>query len=131
MCLMRHTSCHEVAVGDSLEMYGLGTGGPLPTIENSPVLEHVKFRLIQKYDPEKDGYRFLHGVAIVRHQKEWMASFGHNKGPENTGSEEASYVFGGRKGKKWSTPITMDNPPGDLAVKIGRASCRERVCQYV
>src|SRR3546814_9762787 len=48
-----------------------------------------------------------------------MASFGHNKGPENTGSEEASYVFGGRKGKKWSTPITMDNPPGDLAVSHG------------
>src|SRR3546814_7185657 len=79
MCLMRQTSGHEVAAGDSLEMYGLWTGGPLPTIENIPVLEHVKFRVIKKYEPEKDGYRFLHGVAIVRHQKERMASFEHNQ----------------------------------------------------
>lgn len=100
------------------EIYTLWTGEELPGHKDIPVIENVKFHLIKAYEPEDDGYRFLHGVAIVRFNDRWFASFGHNKGPENTGSEEAKYMIS-KNGKKWKAVKTLDDPSGDLAASHG------------
>lgn len=100
------------------KIYELWTGGALPKTNDIPVLRHVKFRTIKKYEPQKDGYRFLHGVAIARYLHQWVVTFGHNKGPENTGSEEAQSMFS-KNGKKWGPLITIANPKGDMAVSHG------------
>lgn len=100
------------------EIYKLWTGGEIPTAAALTELKHVKFRTIKKFEPKVDGYRFLHGVAIARYHNQWVATFGHNKGPENTGSEEAQSVFS-ENGKKWGSLITIDNPKGNQAVSHG------------
>ncbi len=99
-------------------VYELWTGDSIPRIADIPVLKGVKFRVIKKYEPERDGYRFLHGLAIARYHGEWIASFGHNKGPENTGSEEAQSMFS-KNGKRWDRLTSIEDPEGDLAVSHG------------
>lgn len=99
-------------------IYKLWTGGVVPNSEDLTVLKRAKFRVIKKYEPQVDGYRFLHGVAIVRYHNQWVASFGHNKGPENTGSEEAQSMSS-KNGKHWGSLTNIDNPEGDLAVSHG------------
>lgn len=100
------------------EIYKLWTGGAVPTRAELSLLKNVKFRTIKKFEPQKDGYRFLHGVAIARYQNQWIATFGHNKGAENTGSEEAQSSTS-KNGKKWSPLITIANPEGNIAVSHG------------
>ena len=43
------------------------------------------------YEPEIDGCGFLHGVALCWHRGDLYASFGHNKGSENTLTEEGRF----------------------------------------
>ena len=103
---------------DSLEMYTLWSGGAIPKSADLQELSHVRFRTIKKFEPEVDGYRFLHGLTIDRYHKRWVATFGHNKGPENTGTEEAQSTFS-KNLRKWSKVNTIANPKGDLAVSHG------------
>ena len=84
----------------------------LPRASEAPLLGGVLFHIIKKREPEVDGYDWLHGVAIVRHKGVLYASWGHNKGLENTMGE----VVQGRRstddGRTWS-PVEMieaDNP---------------------
>ena len=100
------------------EVYELWTGGKIPNHEELPLIKNTKFRLIKKHEPQTDGYNFLHGLAIVRYGGEWIVSFGHNKGSENTGSEEAQSMFS-KNGKGWDGVLSIDDPPGDLAVSHG------------
>lgn len=100
------------------QIYQLWTGGQIPAKAELKELKHVKFRTIKKFEPEVDGYRFLHGVAIARYQDQWVVTFGHNKGAENTGSEEAQSMFS-KNGKNWGPLITIANPSGDQAVSHG------------
>lgn len=103
---------------EAVSVYDLWTGDSIPRIADIAVLKRVKFRVIKKYEPERDGYRFLHGLAIARYHGQWIVSFGHNKGPENTGSEEAQSMFS-KNGKRWDKLTNIDNPEGDLAVSHG------------
>ncbi|MCB1077877.1 MAG: exo-alpha-sialidase, partial [Verrucomicrobiae bacterium] len=57
---------------------------PLGQSAALPVLEGVRFSVIKPYEFQKDGYRFLHGVALAFHGGRLYASFGHNRGGENT-----------------------------------------------
>ena len=100
------------------QLYPLWTGGEIPTSNAVPVLKHVKFIEIKKYEPQVDQYRFLHGMAIARFQHQWVVSFGHNKGAENTGSEEAQSMIS-KTGRRWGDLHTIDNPAGDIAVSHG------------
>ncbi len=93
---------------------------PLPKSAALPVLSNVAFRVIKRYEFEKDGYRFLHGVALAWHKDKLYASFGHNKGGENTDTEEARVCSSPDGGRTWSALTTMDagDAPG-LGVSHG------------
>ncbi|UUO06353.1 exo-alpha-sialidase [Blastopirellula sp. J2-11] len=85
-----------------------------------PELSDVEFRVIKPYEFKQDGYRFLHGVALAWHHDRLYASFGHNRGSENTDTEEARYRVSDDAGKTWSEvlPIDTDDQPG-LGVSHG------------
>ena len=106
--------------GDEFLVYKLWTGDSVPKTSVIPQLKHVKFRTIKQFEPGKDGYRFLHGVAIVRYHNTWVTSFGNNRGGENTGSEEANSRFS-KNGKSWGPLIPVGRPGtiDSLAVSHG------------
>ena len=74
---------------------------PFPSKEEIPVLDNVEFSVIKPYEFYKDGYRFLHGVAVIWYKDKIYASFGHNKNGENTVTEEANYRVSKDGGKTW------------------------------
>jgi hypothetical protein len=81
---------------------------PLPKAADLPRLAGVEFYVIKPYEFDKDGYRFLHGVALAWHKGRLYASFGHNKGGENTDTEEARFTTSDDGGKTWSPVATID-----------------------
>ena len=83
----------------------------LPKAAELPVLDGTEFHVIKRYEPKADGYRFLHGVALAWHQDRLFASFGHNKGGENTDTEEARFCTSADGGRTWSHVATID--PGE------------------
>lgn len=90
------------------------TTSPFPRAIEIPRLAGVEFHVIKPYEFDKDGYRFLHGVALAWHKGRLYASFGHNKGGENTETEEARFTVSDDGGKTWSAVATIDagNEPG-------------------
>lgn len=84
------------------------SGAPVPKAAELPRVEGARFHVIKPYEPDKDGYRFLHGVALAWHQGKLYASFGHNKGGENTETEEARFTISNDGGRTWSEVATMD-----------------------
>lgn len=83
----------------------------LPKAAELPQVQGTEFHVIKRYEPKADGYRFLHGVALAWHQDRLFASFGHNRGGENTDTEEARFCTSADGGKTWSHVATID--PGD------------------
>jgi hypothetical protein len=73
-----------------------------------PVIEGARFSVIKPYAFAQDGYRFLHGVALCFHEGKLYASFGHNRGGENTDTEEARYTVSEDEGRTWSEVRTID-----------------------
>jgi hypothetical protein len=93
---------------------------PLPCAVDMPVIAGTRFAVIKPYEFKQDGYRFLHGVALAWHQNRLYASFGHNKGGENTGSEEARGRVSDDGGRTWGETFTIDSgEEPDLAVSHG------------
>lgn len=93
---------------------------PVPKAEEIPVLEGVEFHVIKQWNQKQDGYTFLHGVNLAWHNGELFASFGHNKGAENTVSEEAQYRVSADGGKSWSELRVIDaGDEENLAVSHG------------
>lgn len=92
---------------------------PLPKATDLPVLEGVRFSVIKPYEFQKDGYRFLHGVALAFHGERLYASFGHNRGGENTDTEEARFCVSEDKGQTWSEVRTIDSGEGPVGVSHG------------
>ena len=85
-----------------------------------PKLEGVEFHVIKKWDKDADGYTFLHGVGLCWHKDRLYASFAHNKGKENTVTEEAQYRVSDDGGKTWSALRAIDSgEEKDLAVSHG------------
>jgi hypothetical protein len=99
----------------------LWTGAALPKTSEAEVLQGVQFHVIKKYERKVDGYGFLHGVALAWHKDKLYASFGHNKGGENTLTEEGRYCVSEDGGKTWSKVRTIDVgiEEDDLAVSHG------------
>jgi len=93
----------------------------LPKADELETLKNVVFSVIKQHEPDIDGgYGFLHGVALCWHKGKLYASFGHNKGPENTAEEEARGRISSDAGKTWGELFTIDH--GDepnLAVSHG------------
>jgi len=93
---------------------------PLPKAADIPLIEGTRFAAIKPYEFTKDGYRFLHGVGLVWHKNRLYASFGHNQGGENTGSEEARGRVSDDGGRTWGEPFTIDSgDEPELAVSHG------------
>ncbi len=80
----------------------------LAAAKDLPVLDGVEFHVIKKWDKEADGYTFLHGVGLCWHKGKLYASIGHNKGDENTVTEEAQYRVSEDGGKTWSELRVID-----------------------
>lgn len=81
---------------------------PVPKAAGLTPLPDVRFSVIKPYEFSRDGYRFLHGVALCFHQDRLYASFGHNRGGENTDTEEARWCVSEDRGKTWSEVRTLD-----------------------
>lgn len=94
-------------------------GGDVPKSFDIPVLKGVSFHVIKPYEFHKDGYRFLHGVGLGFHKGRLYASFGHNRGGENTDTEEARFTVSEDGGRTWSTVRTMDAGEPGLGVSHG------------
>jgi hypothetical protein len=92
----------------------------LAEAKDLPVLDGVEFHVIKKWDKEADGYTFLHGVGLCWHKGKLYASIGHNKGDENTVTEEAQYRVSEDGGKKWGELRVIDaGEEENLAVSHG------------
>lgn len=92
----------------------------LAEAKDLPVLDGVEFHVIKKWDKEADGYTFLHGVGLCWHKGKLYASIGHNKGEENTVTEEAQNRVSEDGGQTWSELRAIDaGEEKDLAVSHG------------
>ncbi len=93
---------------------------PLAKADELPVVDGAEFHVIKKWDKPADGYTFLHGVGLAWHKGKLYASIGHNKGEENTVTEEAQYRVSADGGKTWSELRVIDaGEEENLAVSHG------------
>lgn len=93
---------------------------PVPAAADLPDVEGIKFHVIKARQPERDGFNWLHGVALAWHGEKLFASFGHNSGKENTASEIANYTVSEDGGQTWSkVKLIDDGKEEDLAVSHG------------
>ncbi len=91
----------------------------LPKAADLPVIKEVRFSVIKPYEFKNDGYRFLHGVSLCFHKGKLYAGFGHNKGGENTDTEEARYCVSGDEGRTWGEVKMIDSGDGPVGVSHG------------
>ncbi len=95
---------------------------PVPRSGELDDVRGARFHLIKAYEPARDGgYEFLHGVGLVWHKGKLYASWGHNKGAENTAGEEARGRVSTDGGRTWGDVFTIDaarESPG-MAVSHG------------
>ena len=80
------TALSAVAAAETVNLWN---GAPVPRAAELERLEGVEFSVIKKHEPEQDGYDWLHGVALCWHKGRLWASYGTNRGKENTPTEEA------------------------------------------
>jgi len=83
---------------------------PLPKTAELSELKGVQFHVIKAIEPKIDEYKWLHGVALVWHKGRLFASFGNNKGAENTVGEEARGRVSSDGGKTWGEVFTIATP---------------------
>jgi hypothetical protein len=107
------------ALRSAADPVALWSGGALPTAAEASVLTGATFHVIKRYEPETDGYFWLHGVALAWHKGRLFASFGHNMGSENTATEEARWRVSDDGGATWGAVQTIDPGAGDLGVSHG------------
>ncbi len=108
---------HEIP--EPVEPAMLWAGGPLPKSADIPALEGVAFHAIKKPRPDTDGCNWTLGVGLAWHKGKLYASYGFNKGDENTPTEEAHARVSGDGGKTWGAPVVMDHGEGNLGVSHG------------
>lgn len=94
---------------------------PFPSSAAAPLVRGAEFFVIKRFEPEVDGYPWLHGVNLAWHRGKLYASFGHNRGKENTASEEARGRISHDGGRTWGEVFTIDagTESDDLAVSHG------------
>jgi len=80
---------------------------PMPEPGELQPVADTTFHVIKPWEPEVDGYRWLHGLALRFHRGALYASFGHNRGEENTAGELARYCVSRDNGATWSSPRTI------------------------
>ena len=98
---------HEVPKAEVSDVPLWLAEGPVPKAAELSEVQGVRFQVIKAHEPEKDGYIWLHGVGLAWHKGKLYASFGHNKGEENTQGEEARGRWSDDGGKTWSDAFTI------------------------
>ena len=112
------SATHEVpklAVG--LPLWDSNT--PLPKAAELPQVAGAKFYGLKKPRPDEDGCNFTLGVGLAWHKGRLHASYGFNKGSENTVTEEAHVRVSEDGGKTWGQPVVMDAGEGNLGASHG------------
>lgn len=114
------TSTHELPKPKLADFPLWDDSQKLAEAKDLPVLDGVEFHVIKRWDKAADGYTFLHGVGLAWHKGRLYTSIGHNKGAENTVSEEAQYRVSEDGGKTWGELRVIDaGEEKDLAVSHG------------
>jgi hypothetical protein len=91
----------------------------LPKASKLPQVQGAEFHVIKKQAPDNDRCRFTLGVGLAWHKGKLYASYGFNRGEENTPTEEAHVKVSDDGGKTWGSAQVMDAGEGDLAVSHG------------
>jgi hypothetical protein len=91
----------------------------LPKAAELTQVKNAEFYVIKQPRPDFDDCNFTLGVGLAWHKGKLYASYGYNKGEENTPTEEAHVRISENDGKTWGLPIVMDAGEGDLAVSHG------------
>jgi hypothetical protein len=91
----------------------------IPKAAELPQVQGAEFHVIKKRAPDDDQCRFTLGVGLAWHQGRLYASYGFNRGEENTPTEEAHVKVSDDGGKTWGPAQVMDVGEGDLAVSHG------------
>lgn len=91
--------------------YSLWTGPSIPTdVAQIPFVPDIKHRTIHR--PTTDGYRFLHGAAIVHHQGTFYANWANSPTNENGPHETLQGKRSTDGGATWS-PLEVIGPGFD------------------
>ena len=98
---------HEIPKAEISDVPLWLAAGPIPKAAELSDVQGVRFQVIKAHEPEKDGYIWLHGVGLAWHKGKLYASFGHNKGSENTAGEQARGRVSSDGGKTWSDTFTI------------------------
>ena len=110
------TTPHKIAIVEPVKIW---SGGAVPKTADIPLLEGVEFHILKKQRPDTDGCNWTLGVGLVWHKGKLYASYGFNKGAENTPTEEAHVRTSSDGGKTWGAPVVMDHGEGNLGVSHG------------
>lgn len=100
----RQTTPHQVEVAAPMQIWG---GGAVPKCAELAALEGVEFHIIKANEPARDGYQWLHGVGLAWHRGKLYASFGNNKGEENSLGELARGRVSDDGGKTFGEVFTI------------------------
>lgn len=91
----------------------------VPKAAELPQVKDAEFYVIKQQRPDNDGCNFTLGVGLVWHKEKLYASYGFNKGEENTPTEEAHVRVSDDGGKTWGPPGVIDAGDSDLGVSHG------------
>jgi len=92
---------------------------PLPTSAEVEQAGAVEFHAIKPFEPERDGYRWLHGVALAWHGDRLYASYGVNEGSENTATEKVQIRVSADGGRSWTHMAEIASGDDRWAVSHG------------
>ena len=84
ICGMVHAEINETGSAplNSLKSFTLWTGAPVPdNIESIPFVPGVEHRTIHR--AAEDGYKFLHGAAIINYKGTFYANWANSPTNEN------------------------------------------------
>jgi len=91
----------------------------LPKSADLPTVQGTEFYVLKQKAPDVDGAKWTLGVGLAWHKGRLYASYGYNKGDENTPTEEAHVRVSQDGGKTWGPPVVMDQGEGNLGVSHG------------
>jgi hypothetical protein len=91
----------------------------LPKAAELPQVADAEFHVIKNQRPDTAQCRFTLGVGLAWHKGRLYASYGFNRGEENTPTEEAHVKVSDDGGKTWGPAQVIDAGEGDLAVSHG------------
>jgi hypothetical protein len=91
----------------------------LPEAAELPLIQGAEFHVLKQKQPDEDGCKWTLGVGLAWHKGKLYASYGFNRGSENTPTEEAHVRVSRDGGKTWDKPVVMDAGKGNLGVSHG------------